>query len=159
MIAISRHGSEVLDELRPLWLALVEHHHAVAPQLGEVHPEDETWRRRRAQYEEWLAEPDAFVLLARLDGRAVGYALVRVIEGSPTWARPERVGELETLSLLPEARGHGAGAAMLDRVDAELEAIGIRDLGLVMVAGNEGAQRFYERRGFTPVAVVMRRSG
>ena len=41
----------------------------------------ETWERRRRQYEGWLADEGSFVLVARRDGRAVGYILVAVARG------------------------------------------------------------------------------
>ena len=39
--------------------------------------------------------------------------------------------------MLPEQRGAGIGAALMDAVDGELEGLGIDDLGLVVVAGND----------------------
>ncbi len=34
MIEITRHGTKVIDELRPFWLALVAHHAVAAPVGG-----------------------------------------------------------------------------------------------------------------------------
>ena len=47
------------------------------PDFGSVRADDESWGRRRAQYERWLADEGSFALLARRDGRAIGYAFVR----------------------------------------------------------------------------------
>lgn len=78
-------GSESIDRLRELWISLSRHHAAVAPELeeafGAVRPEDDSWAVRRALYDEWLAEPDAFVLLAETGGRPVGYAVVATRSG------------------------------------------------------------------------------
>ena len=63
-----------LDELRPLWEALLVRHAEVWALLPQ-RPAGETWERRRRQYEGWLADEGSFVLLARRDGRAVGYIL------------------------------------------------------------------------------------
>ena len=49
----------------------------------------------------------------------------------------------------------------MDAVDEELDRIGMRDLFVGAVATNEGALRFYERRGL-PLSLVHfygRRSG
>ena len=57
-------------------------------------------------------------------------------------------------------RRHGAagiGAALMDAVDGELGRLGVDDLGLVVVAGNTEALRFYERRGLRAYAHRMHR--
>ncbi len=46
----------------------------------------------------------------------VGYAFVTVGPGYASWATGDRLAELETLSVLPEHRGSGLGAALLDTV-------------------------------------------
>ena len=89
MIEITRHGAEIVSELRPFWLAMVAHHARVAPEMGPVRDDEDTWARRRAHYERQLARPGAFALLARLGGSAVGYAVV-------TGRRPPRPGATPT---------------------------------------------------------------
>ena len=66
-VAITRAGSERIDELEPLWQAMHAHHRSVAGHLEEVaafRSAEESWGRRRAHYERVLAEPDTFLLLA-----------------------------------------------------------------------------------------------
>jgi ribosomal protein S18 acetylase RimI-like enzyme len=84
----------------------------------------------------------------------VGYALVTLEEASPTWAEPAGWAEIDSLALLPEARGQGIGEQLLARVQAEA---GGRELRLFALAGNAGALRFYEREGFETFIHVMRR--
>ncbi len=156
-VVIVRGGPERIADLEPLWLALRDHHHSVTPGWGPIHDDTTSWDRRRHAYERWLREPDAFVLVAESGGRPFGYALVRVSGPSPTWAGLERVGQVETLSVSPGARGRGIGAALLDAVDAELERIGVSEIELTVVEPNVGARRFYERRGFETLFLTMRR--
>jgi ribosomal protein S18 acetylase RimI-like enzyme len=152
-------GVDELELIEPLWNALREHHSSVTPDLGSPRSRRESWQRRRRQYEAWLANHEAFMLLAERRGTPVGYAMVRVREGSPTWPISERAGELETLSVLPGERGGGTGAALLDAVRKELEARGIREVSLLAVGTNSDAIRFYERHGFSVHALWMRASG
>jgi GNAT superfamily N-acetyltransferase len=155
-VEIARAGSEVIDELRPLWLALRDRHGAVMPDLGPVRDDDDSWRVRRGDYEQWLQAPDAFVLVARRAGRAVGYALVRADdEESATWPRGGRWALLESLSVLPEERGAGIGARLLERVRDECTREGFAELTVGAVAGNADAIRFYERHGFAHAVVLM----
>jgi ribosomal protein S18 acetylase RimI-like enzyme len=154
MIDITRHGPEVVGELRPFWLAMVAHHAVVAPEMGPVRDDEDSWARRRAHYERQLARPGAFALTARLDGRPAGYAVVTLEEASPTWSEPDGWAEIDSLALLPEARGQGVGEQLVARVQAE---VGARELRLYAMAGNAGAVRFYEREGFSTAILVMRR--
>jgi GNAT superfamily N-acetyltransferase len=157
-VEIVRGASELLDELEPLWLALVAHHREVAPQLGAVRPDAESWAMRRTQYEQWLAERRAFVVLARDEGaQPIGYAFVAIEKPGPTWPGNGELGWVETLSVHPDARGRGIGPLLLDRVEAELATIGIHELQLDAIASNDGALRFYERERFEPVMVILRR--
>jgi GNAT superfamily N-acetyltransferase len=156
---IRRIDATELDLLEPLWNALREHHSSVTPHLGAPRPRRESWQRRRGQYEGWLVESEAFILLAERQGRPVGYAMVCVREGSPTWPLSERAGELETLSVLPSERGGGTGTALLEAVRKELEGRGVTEVSLHAVATNNDAIRFYERHGFTTHALWMRAGG
>lgn len=157
-VEIVRGGRELVAELRPLWLALRTHHHEVAPGLGPVREDEDSWRRRRAQYEGWLTtEPRNFVLLARRDGRAIGYAFARIADASsPTWDGDHVVLDVETLSVLPEARGAGVGARLLSLMREEVAARGYDRLTLTVVAGNRDARRFYEREGLEETFVILR---
>jgi GNAT superfamily N-acetyltransferase len=159
MAEIVRGGVELLDELRPLWLALRDHHHAIAPELGAVRDDAATWDRRRAQYERWLTtDPRDFVLLARDgDGRAIGYAFARVFTAdSATWDGDGAVLDVETLSVLPAARGAGVGSALLSMMRDEVAARGYDRLELTVVAANRDARRFYEREGLAETFVILR---
>ena len=157
-VEIARGGVEVLDDLRPLWLALRTHHAEVAPDLGPVREDHETWRRRRAQYERWLTtDPRNFVLVARRRGKAIGYAFARLADtSSPTWDGDLQVLDVETLSVLPEARGAGVGARLLAAMREEVERQGFDQMTLTVVAGNRDARRFYEREGFAETFVSLR---
>jgi GNAT superfamily N-acetyltransferase len=158
-LRIRRGGPELIDELEPLWLALHAHHQKVAPQW-RYHGDPESWRIRSERYREWLAEPDAFVLVASIGEQLAGYALVHFKSGpDDSWVTGERMAELETISVTPGHRGQGIGTALMDAVDAELDRLGISDLFIGALAGNEDAQRFYASRGFRPITVHLARLG
>lgn len=143
---------EELDAVEPLWNALQEHHSRITPELAPGTPkrtEAEAWPRRRAKYERWLKEPETFFAIAEDDdGAAVGYAFVTVGPGYSSWATGERLAELETLSVLPQARGAGIGSALLDAVWARLEELGVGDMAITTTTTNVDSHRFYERHGF-----------
>jgi GNAT superfamily N-acetyltransferase len=155
-IQIVRAGRERIDDLEPLWASLSEHHAGVAPELrrlGPVRSADESWRVRRALYEEWLAEPDAFVLIAEGGGRPVGYALVHMRGPEESWDTGERIAVLETLAVLPGHRGGGIGGALFERFYDELRSLGIGVFEVAVIYTNTDARRFYERQDVLPFMV------
>lgn len=156
-ITIVRAGAERVDDLEPLWGALQEHHAELAPTLegARARPADEAWELRRRKYLTALADPDAFVMIAEWSERAVGYALVSLGEGPSGWDLGERVADVETLSVLPEARGQGVGTRLMDAVEAELSRLGIGAVRVLVITANEEAVHFYERRGIVPISRVL----
>jgi ribosomal protein S18 acetylase RimI-like enzyme len=159
-VEITRGRDELLDAARPLWLALRDHHHQVAPDLGAPRTDLDSWTRRRAQYAGWLAEDDrCFFLIARRDGHVLAYAFVRPAKSTSSgFDIDHEVLELETLSVSPEARGTGIGARLIALVREEVDRGGYGGLQLVAIAANADAIRFYEREGFTPQFVSLRDS-
>ncbi|HET7501181.1 MAG TPA: GNAT family N-acetyltransferase [Kofleriaceae bacterium] len=63
--------------------------------------------------------------------------------------------ELISLWVVPRARGHGVGAALVERVIAHARARGCRDVRLAVAEGNAVAERLYRRCGFTRTGVLQ----
>ncbi|MCW2995223.1 MAG: hypothetical protein JWQ18_2718 [Conexibacter sp.] len=157
-IAIVRGREELLDAPRALWLSLRDHHHQIAPEMGPVRADRETWSIRRAQYAAWIAADErAHFLLARRDGHVLAYAFLRPEPiSSVTWQRQHDGLELETLSVAVEARGTGIGARLMALVREEVARGGYGGLYVTAIAKNADALRFYEREGFTPEFIHLR---
>lgn len=147
-----------LDDLRDLYLALHRHHVETSRVGGLVTDGDASWARRRATYAEWLAAGDALILVARDDGGPKAYAVAHLLDGpDDTFAVGDRYAELYSLSVLPGSRSAGLGTRLLDELDARLAQLGIADLLVSVMADNDAARRFYERRGLRPVEIVLAR--
>jgi ribosomal protein S18 acetylase RimI-like enzyme len=116
-------------------------------------------------YARFLAAPHgSFVLLAQQGDALVAYAMVAIspVEDTwvdDTWRTGPLIAEIETMSVVPELRGQGLGGALLDRIDAELDALGVRDVVIGAFAANTGALALYERRGFRPTWNYLSRFG
>ncbi len=159
-MTLERGGAELVAEIEPLWLALFDHHLAIGAAGLRTVERTASWPRRRALYEELLGAPDAFVWLARRGGAAVGYALVRVHEGADdTWATGDRIAELESVAVMPDERGRGLGSLLLDAADARLAELGIADVVVSVLVGNDAAQSLYRRRGWVPAMTKLIRLG
>jgi ribosomal protein S18 acetylase RimI-like enzyme len=159
---VERGGEVDLALLEPLWVAVHHQHQRAMPELRPYVSDAETWRERRALYERLFAEQDPILLLGRQSGRLVGYALGYAMPAhatwlADTWATGERVGEVESLSVLPEYRGQGLGSRLLDELHRGLREQGARDLILGALAGNDDAIRLYERHGYRPTWLYLSR--
>jgi ribosomal protein S18 acetylase RimI-like enzyme len=152
-------GVDQLADLEPLWRSLHGHHRAVAV-VPVLRDDDLSWRRRHDWYRATLADGAAFVLVARDGGAAVGYAYVHIRPGDDdTWPVGAHMAELVSLAVAPDQRGRGIGTALMDAVDAELERRGIHDLEVAVMAGNDRAIAFYERRGLRVGELLLFRFG
>ena len=66
-----------------------------------------------------------------------------------TWVTGPRIGEIESLAVLPQQRGQGLGSrAPRSPSSRELRAEGVTDLVLGLLPGNDAAARLYARRGY-----------
>jgi ribosomal protein S18 acetylase RimI-like enzyme len=161
-VNVTRGSAADIPALEPLWVAVHHQHAASMPELGPYVSDAQTWEQQRAIYEELFAKSDTVLLLAHVDGALVGYAVAHVMPVRETWIYDtwetgDRIGELEAIGVLPGHRGQGIGSALLDAVDRELEALGVRDVILGVLPGNTDAMRLYARRGFTPTWLYMSR--
>jgi len=143
-----------LDEVAPLWKAMVEHHRELTAGQLPVRSPDEAWRRRRLEYDAWLSSGRAWLLLA-VDATSPqqapdGYAVVRLAESGATWDLGEAIGDLESLAVAAHARGRGIGTRLLEAARELLRSRGVDYWSVTVAAGNEGAIRLYEREGFGP---------
>jgi ribosomal protein S18 acetylase RimI-like enzyme len=138
-----------LDDLAPLWLALHHHHRATTTSVPILRDDELSWQQRRAWYAGMIDREHGFVVVARAADTPIGYAFVRVHEGpDDTLDLGVRWGQVVTLSVLPDRRGDGVGTAIMDEVDRQLAAIGIHNVEIDVMQGNDRAREFYERRGY-----------
>ena len=155
-------SADHLDLVEPLWVAVHHRHAESMPELAPYVSDEQTWAVRRALYEELLTKPDTLLVLAFDDDRAVGYGLAHVLPVADTWipdtwVTGSRIGEIESLGVLPEYRGGGLGSHLLDRLEEHLRDQGVDDLILGVLAGNSDAIRLYERRGYHPTWLYLSR--
>ncbi|HEX2286485.1 MAG TPA: GNAT family N-acetyltransferase [Mycobacterium sp.] len=157
-------GATDLDVVEPLWVAVHHQHAQTMPELAPYVSDAQTWSVRRTLYEELLTKPDTLLLLASVDDAAVGYGLAHVLPVDETWipdtwVTGSRIGEIESLSVLPQFRGSGLGSELLRRLENHLYGLGVEDLILGALPGNLDAIRLYERSGYKPTWLYLSRFG
>lgn len=91
-----------------------------------------------------LADPATIVLVAELDGAAVGFAKLHAGPAPDCVVGPRPI-ELARLYVSRDQLGRGVGEALMSRVVEEAERAGHATLWLGVWERNERAQRFYRR--------------
>jgi ribosomal-protein-alanine N-acetyltransferase len=103
----------------------------------------DAWSRSGMGHE--LASRDGYYLVATLEG----YAGLLSLPGAPD-------ADVQTIAVVPGARGRGLGRALLTQLVAEARRRGAREVFLEVRADNPGAQHLYETAGFEAIAVRPR---
>jgi GNAT superfamily N-acetyltransferase len=93
----------------------------------------------------WYGRPRGVMLLAHLDGVAVGSVGVR--------AEPDGTAEMKRLYVQAAGRGHGLGARLVQAAHTAARDLGAETLRLVTVPGlMDPAIALYRQLGFVPTA-------
>jgi ribosomal protein S18 acetylase RimI-like enzyme len=152
-VRVTPGGCAELDELGDLWRAMLEHHRRVAGSHFPVRDPDGSWARTRADYERWLLDGDAMLLIARdvRSWRPVGYVLYLLTESGGTFDLGPLRGDVHSLVVSDEARGAGIGTELLEAVRSDLRDRGIDYWSVGVLADNVEAERLYRRLGFSAV--------
>ena len=98
--------------------------------------------------------PRCAYFVVEVDGRVLGGGGIAPLEGGD-----EDVCELRKMYFLPEARGLGAGAAMMERCLDAARMHGFRRCYLETLCGMDAAMRLYERSGFSRIPEPMGATG
>jgi GNAT superfamily N-acetyltransferase len=93
-----------------------------------------------------LEDPANFAMLARDGGNLLGFATCL------SSGRAEPL--LDSFHVLPEARGRGVGAAILDALATELTRRGATTLTVAVLEPNTRTRELYERLGATYVTTM-----
>ena len=100
------------------------------------------------------ARPRSIYFVVERDGTAIGGGGVAPLEGGAS-----DVCELRKMYFLPEARGIGAGASMMQRCLDAARNFGFKRCYLETLTGMDAAQALYRKHGFTPLDAPMGGTG
>ncbi len=107
----------------------------------------------QAHFAGYLTDPDRLVLVARRDGRMIGYAmLIRGVPDDDDVQRAVAVRpavEISKMYVLPDNHGAGGSAALMIEALKRAPDLGATCVWLGVNQHNERAQRFYAKHGFT----------
>ena len=94
------------------------------------------------------------VYVAREDG-VRGFVMFHVDAG--TYSQTEPTGTITTLYVRPSARNEGLGTRLLAAAERALADRGAATVSLEVLTANEAAREFYDRRGYDPHRIELRK--
>ena len=101
------------------------------------------WRWTPERVAASIRAPDVNVLVACIHGNIAGFAIMRYGDDDAY---------LDLLAVAPPYRRLGIGRQLLEWLEKCAVVAGIFSVTLEVRAGNEGAQLFYKRMGYRPLA-------
>ena len=138
-------GPELIDRIGPLWNCLREHHAAIAPRwAAEMRAKSFDMRKSGLLLK---GSGGMLVLIATIDGTDCAYCVGTIDQKGD--------GEVDSLFVKEACRGRGIGSSLVRRTMQWFADRGTKSVGVDVIAGNDEAVRFYERRGFAPRTVRL----
>ena len=103
---------------------------------------------------EYLGSPGSHILLASRDEQTIGL-LSYTIRPNLYHAGPTAL--IEELIVEPYEQGRGVGGALLSELLSELARLGVVEVSVSTMPGNQGARRFYQAHGLVDEAILLER--
>lgn len=141
-----------LEEVRPLWERLRDHHATLSVHFAEQIARNTYDDRVKALLER--AESGFLKVILVQEGAAdtlVGYGIASMDQ--------QGQGEIDSLYVLEEYRGCGVGHELMERMLRWLGGQGVHNIGISVLFGNEQVFRFYAKYGFYPRAYLLKQKG
>jgi ribosomal protein S18 acetylase RimI-like enzyme len=90
-------------------------------------------------------DPSGRVLVASIDGRVCGFAVLHI---TPALHRSTGVGRVTALAVLPSSRGAGVGRRLMEASEQHFAALGLQRIEVTSGPLHERAYAFYRRLGY-----------
>jgi ribosomal-protein-alanine N-acetyltransferase len=97
----------------------------------------------------FLQKPNTISLLAKMEGKIVGYIIALIYE-----REGKKTGHVLTIDVATKSRKKGVGFRLLKRLERELREKGAEANYLEVQADNVAAQRLYKKLGYLKVGFV-----
>jgi GNAT superfamily N-acetyltransferase len=122
-------------------------------------PFDPTLKPGRISYYDikaMITEPEVMVMVAETEGKIIASGYVRIQKAEP-YLRHASFGLLGFMYVVPEYRGRGINSSIIESLSAWTKEQGKTEVRLDVYFKNLAAMKAYEKIGFIPHMLEMRR--
>jgi len=102
-----------------------------------------------------VAIRERYVIIAELDGRAVGFLIGSVATPKPGNARPIKQAMLQNIYVDSSQRGIGVGKRLVEEFKAYCKGENVDRINVSVMAANKVAISMYEKVGFSPRSINL----
>lgn len=150
MISYKRGSYELLDQVKPIWEKLIEHHKIRSVDFRHEF-EIINFDIRKNMLDEKAGQGSIIIDLAvdMTTNQAIGYCISSLIHQT-------KKGEIESIYVEADYRGQGIGETLIKRALAWMDEQGTYERAIVVASGNEEVLAFYARFGFFPRQIHLK---
>lgn len=141
-------GTELLDDVEPLWAKLNEHHKKRSTHFSHKF-EQLTFEKRKQNLLKEACDVTINLIVDQTNNAYVGYCICTV--------NKEKQGEIDSLFIEKEYRKYGLGAELINRSITWLENHQAQTIVIGVSEGNEHALDFYQKFGFYKRRYILER--
>lgn len=149
-MVISSPTTDDADAIADQWVALAADQRAYG---SHIVPEHNRGTIREAVLRRIVSDE---LFVAREDGDLLGFVTFTTESGQ--YEQDVRRGIVQNLYVAPEHRDQGIGTELLATAETHLAEDGADRVALDVMAGNEDAERFYRRHGYSPHRTELEKS-
>lgn len=142
-------GLELLPLVKPLWEKLNYHHRDKSNNFKEKY-QGLTFEKRVEKFSkahDFKINID--LIMDNNKGEYIGYCISTI--------NSDFIGEVDSLYLSSECRGHGLGDELMERSMKWIHSNGAKSTIIGVADGNEEVLKFYERYGFKKRTIILER--
>ena len=133
-------GTELIDEISPLWEMTKQHHISKVSHFREQF-ESKTFEQRKTELLKKCIDGKMLIVIAKADNKNIGYCLSIAADNK---------GDIESLYVMPEYRKGGVARTLMEMSMSWLQDAACEEIALTVAVGNEEVLPFYEKLGFYP---------
>jgi ribosomal protein S18 acetylase RimI-like enzyme len=143
--------SSDIESIIDLWRELLEYHAQLGPNWTPAQDSAEHFARFLA---EQLSKDGVLILIAEVDGKAMGYCQAVIGSRPLIFEQTERCVVLD-LVVAEAERKLGVGGRLLDEIEGWARERGVRRIEVGVACSNDPAVAFYHNRGFSAYSQRM----
>lgn len=137
--------TEDMLHILELQLELRAHHAQLEPDNPRYQLDENEWL---ALIERDLRADNCLFLIAEADGKPCGF--VKLVFVEKPWGR---ACEMDTLAVAAQVRGRGIGGLLVDAAEEQARSLGARAMRANVLVSNLHGREFYEKSGYSEIAV------